>query len=109
MWDPQKAEGGGRRRGGWSIGADNSLLWRREGDGPREREILRQLADDLLGRLRRALELFDLRECVAERGLSHALARIGVVEELFLCAERSAQAPLFVARGEPGVNDKRRQ
>src|SRR5579863_10631685 len=74
-----------------------------ERDGLRERQVLRQLADDLFGRERGGFELGDLRERVVERGVAVALAGVGRVEELLLRGERGLQALLLVVGSEPGV------
>ena len=98
---------GGRR----FLGRSSSLLgfggWGREGDGLREREIVREVAQDLLRRLRGALQLFDFCEGVVQSGLAGALAGAGGVEDLLLRGEGGLEALLFVARREPGVDGER--
>ena len=65
--------------------------------GSWKRQIVGEIADDLLGRLRGALELFDFCERVIQGGLAGALSCVGGVEDLFLLGEGGLEAELVVA------------
>lgn len=72
-------------------------------DGLRERNIFRQIADDLRRSLRGAFESVNLRERGVQCCGAIALAGVGGVEQLFLRGADNLQAHLVVMRGEPGV------
>src|SRR5208282_533704 len=72
-----------------------------------EREIFREVAQDLFGRLRGAFEIFDLRERGGESGLAGAFAGVGGVEDLLLRVESRLEELLVRARVEPCVNRER--